>query len=143
MGKDKIEQGQKQCSKCFPPAELTCTPSRVNWSNSSTWCTKNYTGLMVIQNREQHDYLKRELLQTNKYWIGLRKNSSVWMWYGTSRKMESQELWDPNEPNNIKENEDCVEMSIRRNEPERNGKFNDETCSKTKLALQCVFTGFI
>ena len=45
--------------------------------------------------------------------------------------------WAPGEPNNKQNKEDCIEIYIKRETD--SGKWNDERCSKKKLAL--CYTG--
>uniref|UniRef100_A0AAR2JK91 C-type lectin domain-containing protein n=1 Tax=Pygocentrus nattereri TaxID=42514 RepID=A0AAR2JK91_PYGNA len=72
------------------------------------------------------------------YWIGLRKINNSWTWVGTSKKLtEEAKNWAKGEPNNGRNNEDCVEIYIKREKDE--GKWNDESCKKKKTAL--CYTG--
>lgn len=105
---------------------------------AKAWCEEKYTSLMVIQNNEENTYLKNYLpVKDFHYWIGLKKTKGQWIWQGTGKRLESNEFWAPNEPNN-KTNEECVE--IYRNEIiDRNGKWNDDKCTKQKYSL--CYTG--
>ncbi|XP_064789078.1 E-selectin-like [Oncorhynchus masou masou] len=72
--------------------------------------------------------------QTNYYWIGIRKVDDVWTWVGTNKTLTKEaENWADGEPNNGGNNEDCVEMYIKREKD--TGKWNDESCMKKKTAL--------
>lgn len=117
----------------------------MTWKRAREWCQEHYTDLVAIQNKEEIEHLNSWLPERkNYYWIGIRKIENVWTWVGTNKTLtEEATNWAKNEPNNGKngkkrmENEDCVEMYIRRNnEP---GKWNDERCNKMKTAL--CYTG--
>lgn len=89
---------------------------------------------MFIQNEEDNNYLKDNLPKIKPYyWIGLRKTEDNWTWLGTAKMLEGNGYWSDNEPNNKKQDEDCVEIQI--NTWNSNGKWNDEKCTKQKHAL--------
>ncbi|KAJ8376127.1 hypothetical protein SKAU_G00067070 [Synaphobranchus kaupii] len=107
----------------------------MNWENARLWCKEHYTDMVAIQNQEEiahlNEYLPR---QRYYYWIGIRKINSVWTWVGTKKTLtEEAKNWATGEPNNGKNNEDCVEIYIKR--AKDTGKWNDESCKKRKTAL--------
>ncbi|KAI4882102.1 hypothetical protein NFI96_000102 [Prochilodus magdalenae] len=104
-----------------------------SWDESKNLCEKNFTGLMVIQNKEQHEYLKRNLI-VGYYWIGLRQTNSQWIWQGTGVPLMGNGSWAVGEPNNRNTNENCVEMYIRPDQS-TNGLWNDEACKNQKNVL--------
>lgn len=111
----------------------------MSYDNAQKYCQQKYTDMVAIQNLEENKYLG-ELLPFNPayYWIGIRKNVNTrkWTWVGTNKELTKEaENWAKNEPNNLSENknEDCVEMYVKRSID--TGKWNDEPCSKKKVAL--------
>ncbi|KAJ8384492.1 hypothetical protein AAFF_G00204070 [Aldrovandia affinis] len=107
----------------------------MNWEKARQWCRVHYTDMVAIQNQEEimhlNDYLPR---QKPYYWIGIRKINDVWTWVGTNKTLTKEaENWAMGEPNNRKNNEDCVEIYIKRARDA--GKWNDESCKKKKTAL--------
>ncbi|KAL1022889.1 hypothetical protein UPYG_G00033800 [Umbra pygmaea] len=107
----------------------------MNWDDARKWCLEHYTDMVAIQNHEEISYLKNYLPKKSKYyWIGIRKVDNVWTWVGTKKALtEEAKNWATNEPNNKGKNQDCVEMYIQR--PIDDGKWNDESCTKHKIAL--------
>ncbi|XP_045543903.1 E-selectin isoform X3 [Salmo salar] len=107
----------------------------MNWDTARKWCTEHYTDMVAIQNREEISHLNSILpRQNNYYWIGIRKVDDVWTWVGTNKTLTKEaENWADGEPNNGGNNEDCVEMYIKREADK--GKWNDESCMKKKTAL--------
>lgn len=107
----------------------------MNWDTARKWCTEHYTDMVAIQNRGEISHLNSILpRQTNYYWIGIRKVDDVWTWVGTNKTLTKEaENWADGEPNNGGNNEDCVEMYIKREADK--GKWNDESCMKKKTAL--------
>lgn len=95
--------------------------------------------MVAIQNHAEIEYLE-EILPwvAGYYWIGIRKIDNVWTWVGTNKHLTAEaENWAKGEPNNGRNNEDCVEIYIRRIHD--SGKWNDESCKKEKTAL--CYTG--
>ncbi|XP_047375765.1 E-selectin-like isoform X2 [Sciurus carolinensis] len=109
--------------------------SNMTYDEASAYCQQRYTHLVAIQNKEEIEYLNATLSYSpSYYWIGIRKVNGVWVWVGTQKPLTKEaENWAPGEPNNKQNNEDCVEIYIKR--PEGSGMWNDERCSKRKLAL--------
>ena len=106
---------------------------------ASQYCQQKYTHLVAIQNQEEIRYLNATFPHApSYYWIGIRKVKDQWVWIGTQKALtEEATNWAPGEPNNGQNNEDCVEIYIKRDKDA--GKWNDERCSKQKLAL--CYTG--
>ncbi|XP_006887518.1 PREDICTED: E-selectin-like [Elephantulus edwardii] len=107
----------------------------MNYSDASAYCQRQYTHLVAIQNKEENNYLNSLLnYSSSYYWIGIRKVNGVWTWEGTNKPLtEEAKNWAPGEPNNKRNDEDCVEIYIKREKD--TGKWNDESCSKPKFAL--------
>lgn len=64
--------------------------------------------------------------------------NDIWTWVGTNKTLtDKAKNWATNEPNGKKNNEDCVEIYIKRHTD--TGKWNDESCLKKKTAL--CYTG--
>nr|XP_048717740.1 LOW QUALITY PROTEIN: E-selectin [Caretta caretta] len=99
------------------------------------WCRKHYTNMVAIQNKEEIVHLNAFLpFNPSYYWIGIRKIDNEWTWVGTRKRLtEEAKNWAKDEPNNRKNDEDCVEIYIKRAKDA--GKWNDERCSKEKVAL--------
>uniref|UniRef100_A0A2I2YRH8 E-selectin n=1 Tax=Gorilla gorilla gorilla TaxID=9595 RepID=A0A2I2YRH8_GORGO len=107
----------------------------MTYDEASAYCQQRYTHLVAIQNKEEIEYLNSILSYSpNYYWIGIRKVNNVWVWVGTQKPLtEEAKNWAPGEPNNRQKDEDCVEIYIKREKDV--GMWNDERCSKKKLAL--------
>ncbi|KAL7887924.1 hypothetical protein AOLI_G00028980 [Acnodon oligacanthus] len=84
----------------------------MNWNTARQWCRERFTDMVAIQNHGEINHLNSIL----------------------PRKLtEEAENWAKGEPNNGRNNEDCVEIYIKRGKDE--GKWNDESCTKNKTAL--------
>uniref|UniRef100_A0A2K6F0U8 E-selectin n=1 Tax=Propithecus coquereli TaxID=379532 RepID=A0A2K6F0U8_PROCO len=107
----------------------------MTYEEASEYCKQRYTHLVAIQNKEEIEYLNSILSYSpSYYWIGIRKINNVWTWVGTKKPLTKEATnWAPGEPNNKQNEEDCVEIYIRREKD--TGMWNDERCSKKKHAL--------
>ncbi|XP_070605148.1 E-selectin [Erythrolamprus reginae] len=107
----------------------------MNYRKAEEWCKTHFTNLVAIQNKEEIHYLNTTFPRnSNYYWIGIRKIEDEWRWVGTNMQLtEEAKNWAEGEPNNGRQNEDCVEIYIKRTKD--SGKWNDEPCHKTKRAL--------
>ncbi|VFV32982.1 selectin p (granule membrane protein [Lynx pardinus] len=106
-----------------------------SWNYSRMFCQKHYTDLVAIQNKKEIAYLNDVVPYFNSYyWIGIRRINDKWTWVGTKKVLTKEaENWADNEPNNKKNNQDCVEIYIK--SVSAPGKWNDEPCWKKKRAL--------
>ncbi|XP_071607496.1 E-selectin-like isoform X1 [Heliangelus exortis] len=109
--------------------------TNMTYREAELWCKKRYTNMVAIQNKEEINYLNNFLpFNPGYYWIGIRKINEVWTWTGTHKELtEEAENWAAGEPNGKGNNEDCVEIYIKRGKDD--GKWNDEQCEKKKVAL--------
>ncbi|XP_027571445.1 E-selectin isoform X1 [Pipra filicauda] len=107
----------------------------MTYREAEEWCKKRYTNMVAIQNKEEINYLNNFLpYNPGYYWIGIRKINDVWTWVGTNKELtEEARNWASGEPNGKGNNEDCVEIYIKRGKDD--GKWNDEQCEKKKVAL--------
>ncbi|XP_023787564.1 E-selectin isoform X2 [Cyanistes caeruleus] len=109
--------------------------TNMTYGEAELWCRRKYTNLVAIQNKEEINHLNAFLpFNPGYYWIGIRKVNGVWTWTGTNKELtEEARNWASGEPNGKGNNEDCVEIYIKRGKDD--GKWNDEKCEKKKVAL--------
>ncbi|XP_041127083.1 L-selectin-like [Polyodon spathula] len=108
---------------------------QMSWENARHWCQDHYTDMVAIQNKKEIAYLNKVFPKVmGYYWIGIRKLNGIWVWVGTNKTLgQEAENWATGEPNNEKNEEDCVEIYIQRDTDA--GKWNDDPCVKQKTAL--------
>lgn len=111
----------------------------ITYDEAQKFCQSQFTDLVAIQNKKEIEYLTENIPRhRHYYWIGIRKINGVWTWVGTNKTLTQEaESWGQNEPNNKKNNEDCVEIYIGREKD--SGKWNGDSCRKKKRAL--CYTG--
>nr|XP_009671163.1 PREDICTED: E-selectin [Struthio camelus australis] len=109
--------------------------TNMTYDEAELWCKDKYTNMVAIQNKEEISYLNNFLpFNPGYYWIGIRKINETWTWVGTNKELtEEAENWASGEPNGQGNNEDCVEIYIKRGKDD--GKWNDAQCEKKKVAL--------
>ncbi|XP_040198100.1 CD209 antigen-like protein C [Rana temporaria] len=92
-------------SKCYYFQNTTET-----WERSREECTKNYSVLLILKNKDELDSLL-PFMEGDRYWIGLRRdtqNSTRWVWVdGTPLTFSA---WNKGEPNNQYGRENCTEI---------------------------------
>ncbi|XP_034456850.1 C-type lectin domain family 4 member E-like [Hippoglossus hippoglossus] len=102
--------------KCYFFSSVTLT-----WDQSRTQCTSMRGDLVVINNREEQEFLECRLRgkmnnPEDKFWIGLTdsKNEGEWLWVDNTQLDTSLTFWRHREPDNWRglnsDGEDCVRM---------------------------------
>uniref|UniRef100_A0A8C8R7Z3 L-selectin n=1 Tax=Pelusios castaneus TaxID=367368 RepID=A0A8C8R7Z3_9SAUR len=113
--------------------------NNMTFEQAKKWCQTRFTNMVAIQNKKENDYLNATLpYNPSYYWIGIKKIDNEWTWIGTRKRLTAEaENWAEGEPNNRKSDEACVEIYIKRGNGSGNesGKWNDESCTKKKVAL--------
>ncbi|XP_060948465.1 hepatic lectin-like [Limanda limanda] len=94
---------------------------RLSWTQSRTQCTSMRGDLVVINNREEQEFLQSRVMEKmrnpeDKFWIGLTdsKKEDEWLWVDDTQLDISLRFWRHYEPNNRKgenpDGENCVIM---------------------------------
>ncbi|MEE6483318.1 hypothetical protein FKM82_013512 [Ascaphus truei] len=94
----------------------------MNWTSSKAHCEKKGSSLVVINNKDEQDFLANTVKST--YWLGLSRTiAGYWIWQDTSHLNNNNAYWNFGQPDkNGKEN--CVSMV---SDPKG---WNDDSCSK-------------
>ncbi|XP_066541579.1 C-type lectin domain family 4 member F-like [Hoplias malabaricus] len=95
------------------------------WSESRVDCEDNGGDLVIINSKEEQEYLARKI-GSKQPWIGLTDSESENQWKWVDGSALTTAYWAEGEPNNLNE-EDCVHMSDRKNKT-----WNDLSCSSKR-----------
>ncbi|XP_052500224.1 C-type lectin domain family 17, member A [Budorcas taxicolor] len=115
------------CPEGWLPFQGKCyyfSPSTKSWDEARKFCQENYSHLVIISNSDEQDFVAKAHGSPRVYWLGLndRDVEGDWRWLDGSPVTLS--FWDPQEPNNLYNNENCASMN-------KGGTWNDLSCDKT------------
>ncbi|XP_006903196.1 PREDICTED: C-type lectin domain family 4 member A isoform X2 [Elephantulus edwardii] len=106
----------------FIPAESK------TWTDSKKKCTEMGAHLLVINSREEQQFISKTLKKYTAYYVGLsdleRKNH--WQWIDQSPYDENAVSWHSGEPNDS--NEHCVLLNYRNSNQDGVWGLNDANC---------------
>ncbi|XP_047200059.1 hepatic lectin-like isoform X3 [Hippoglossus stenolepis] len=126
--------------KCYFFSLFTLT-----WDQSRTECTSMRGDLVVINNREEQEFLESRLSEKmetaeDKFWIGLTdsENEGEWLWVDNTRLDTSRTFWLLNEPDNWRwknyDGEDCVRMGVKNGAKDLK-IWSDESCNSPQKSV--------
>ncbi|XP_016077233.1 PREDICTED: C-type lectin domain family 4 member A-like [Miniopterus natalensis] len=79
-----------------------------NWMDSKKNCSEMKAHLLVINTKEEQDFITQNLDKTHAYYLGLSdpEGKRAWQWVDQTPYNKSATFWHPGEPNNPAER--CV-----------------------------------
>uniref|UniRef100_A0A671L3D3 C-type lectin domain-containing protein n=1 Tax=Sinocyclocheilus anshuiensis TaxID=1608454 RepID=A0A671L3D3_9TELE len=99
--------------KCYQSSLYYVSSENKNWTESRRDCTERGADLIIINNREELDFLKTY----GEVWIGLTNMEGTWKWVDGSTLTSS--FWASGEPNGHTK-KDCAVTSKHLDKPEWN-----------------------
>ncbi|KAM9450010.1 CD209 antigen-like protein C [Clarias gariepinus] len=100
---------------------------RKNWIESRQYCREKGADLVIINSREEQEFIIEQLGDNNGTWIGLsdREREGKWKWVDGTLLTSITMYWHKEEPNDEGNNEDCGEISTYQDKK----AWNDRPCS--------------
>ncbi|XP_026100742.1 CD209 antigen-like protein C [Carassius auratus] len=94
--------------KCHQSTLYFFSSEKKNWNESRRYCRERGADLIIINNREEQDFVKN-ICGSDHFWIGLTdvEEEDRWKWVDGSNSNITSGFWKSGEPNN-QGNEDCA-----------------------------------
>ncbi|KAL2776899.1 C-type lectin domain family 4 member A isoform 4 [Daubentonia madagascariensis] len=117
-------------SKCY----FISTESK-SWNESQKNCSRMEAHLLVINTKEEQDFITQNLNKSFAYFVGLSdpEGQRHWQWVDQTPYNKSVTFWHPNEPNNP--NERCVMLNFHYS----SWGWNDAGCDLPQMSV-CEMT---
>nr|XP_004610701.1 unnamed protein product [Sorex araneus] len=117
------------CPKNWKPFGSTCyffSSDTKNWTDSEKNCTGMQAHLLVVDSKEEQDFINNNVKLFNGYYLGLSDlKNGHWEWVNETPYNHSVTFWHPGEPSF--DYEHCVMLNFR---PIQNWGWNDVTCNE-------------
>ncbi|XP_052425488.1 C-type lectin domain family 10 member A-like [Carassius gibelio] len=98
--------------KCHQSTLYFFSSETKNWDESRRYCRERGTDLIIINNREEQDFVKN-ICGSDHFWIGLTdvEEEGRWKWVDGSNINITSGFWksgEHNQPDDYQGNEDCA-----------------------------------
>ncbi|XP_039602978.1 C-type lectin domain family 4 member M-like [Polypterus senegalus] len=118
--------GVDSCPTNFQHFKESCyhfSTEKKQWQEAQTFCSTLKSHLLVINDANEQNYVKTTA-KGELYWIGLHDsvNEGAFQWVDGTDFKNVDKFWDENQPDNWKDSEDCINISI-------SGNWNDNKCT--------------
>ncbi|KAM4844872.1 C-type lectin domain family 10 member A-like [Thomomys bottae] len=102
--------------------------SRKSWPEASQFCQLNKAHLVVINSKEEQEFLQDNMSLKN-IWLGLTDQNGPWRWADGTDYQTGFKYWKPKQPDNwhghgMGGGEDCAHLDL-------SGFWNDDVCKKS------------
>lgn len=132
---EKMVPVRGHCREGWASYENSCyllSTTTETWSRAESQCQVHKGHLLVLNNKEELDYISKIVELRFSYWIGLveRHEEGHWTWVDGTNFNSTPTFWDRGQPDNwdyIENGEDCGQLhaSMKR----KRKLWNDADCS--------------
>ncbi|XP_048022826.1 CD209 antigen-like protein C [Megalobrama amblycephala] len=105
---------------CYQSSLYFISSEQRNWTESRRYCTERGADLIIINNREEHEFVKKRFFG---FWIGLTDSDVEGRWKWVDGTNMTSGFWATGEPDNNNDDEDCALTS--------SPGWNDYQCKRT------------
>uniref|UniRef100_A0A673MJC6 C-type lectin domain-containing protein n=1 Tax=Sinocyclocheilus rhinocerous TaxID=307959 RepID=A0A673MJC6_9TELE len=92
-------------NKCYQSSLYFISSETKSWTESRRYCTERGADLIIINNREEQDFVKN-ISGVAKVWIGLTDIDVEGRWKWVDGSTLTSGFWEPGQPNT--KEEDCA-----------------------------------
>ncbi|XP_038071807.1 perlucin-like protein [Patiria miniata] len=118
----------EHCSSCYK-----FTDNHTDWENANTYCQGLGGMLLVIESKEENEFIAKEMRNSgmNKAWLGCNDISKegTWVCYPEGVKGMQYENWAEGEPN------DWNDQNYATIDIAKQHKWNDKDCTKDSYTI--------
>ncbi|XP_052441445.1 CD209 antigen-like protein C [Carassius gibelio] len=93
--------------KCHQSTLYFFSSEKKNWNESRRYCRERGTDLIIINNREEQDFVKN-ICGSDHFWIGLTDVEEEGRWKWVDGSTLTSGFWASGEPNDYLGKEDCA-----------------------------------
>ncbi|KAJ8398911.1 hypothetical protein AAFF_G00418190 [Aldrovandia affinis] len=99
------EGWQLRNSKCY-----YISTENKSWKDSRSECLKQGADLVIIESKEEQEFIFKYTIDGNSYWIGLSDSATEgnWLWVDGTPLQDDKEFWMTGQPNDYNRSEDCA-----------------------------------
>lgn len=124
------------CPKNWKPFGSNCyfiSTVVKNWTESEKNCLGMKAHLLVINSKDEQDFITKNLYTQHAYFIGLSdpEGKHQWQWVDQTQYSQSVTFWHSGEPSNPEEG--CVLLNFR--SYSRSWGWNDIPCHEQQMSL--------
>ncbi|KAF4114197.1 CD209 antigen-like protein C [Onychostoma macrolepis] len=95
--------------KCHQSSLYFISSEKKSWTDSRRYCTDRGADLIIINNREEQDFVKNIISFGDLVWIGLTDRDVEGRWKWVDGSDVTFRFWQPGEPNSFQgKEEDCA-----------------------------------
>ncbi|KAJ8393072.1 hypothetical protein AAFF_G00067550 [Aldrovandia affinis] len=112
------EGWEQRNSKCYYFSTV-----KKSWNDSRSDCLKQGADLVIIESKEEQDFISKHRREDDGYWIGLSDSETegTWLWVDGTPLQKDKAFWESGQPNDYRGSQDCAVIHLK-------NEWNDFRC---------------